>query len=123
MARIRVALVGLSTSAKVTWAADAHLPYLLSPRGKQHYELVALLNSSVEAAESAKTTCNLPDNVRAHGDPVDLAADPSVDLIVVNTHADVHFPVVEPSIRAGKGVFVERPLVENLAKAFELTKD
>ena len=53
VAPIHVALVGLSASAKVTWAADAHLPYLLSARGKQHYELVALLNSSVEAAESA----------------------------------------------------------------------
>jgi hypothetical protein len=59
MAPIRVALVGLSASTKVTWTADAHLPYLLSSRGKQHYELVALLNSSVEAAESAKATFGL----------------------------------------------------------------
>jgi len=39
MAPIRVALIGLSSSAKVTWAADAHLPYLLSPIGQKHYEL------------------------------------------------------------------------------------
>ncbi|KAF9693099.1 hypothetical protein EKO04_008900 [Ascochyta lentis] len=122
MAPIRVALVGLSASAKVTWAADAHLPYLLSTRGKQHYELVALLNSSVEAAESAKITFNLSDHIKAYGDPTKLAADPDIDLVVVNTRADVHFPVVEPSVRKGKGVFIEWPLTENLAKAVELTR-
>lgn len=122
MAPIRVALVGLSASAKVTWAADAHLPYLLSSQGKLHYELVALLNSSVQAAESAKTTFKLPGNVKAYGDPSKLATDPDIDLVVVNTRVDVHFPVVEPSVRAGKGVFIEWPLTENLAKAIELTQ-
>ena len=53
---------------------------------------------------------------------MELAADPDIDLVVVNTRADVHFTVVEPSLRAGKGVFVEWPLAENLAKAIELTK-
>ncbi|KAF2629124.1 oxidoreductase family protein [Macroventuria anomochaeta] len=122
MAPIRVALVGLSASAKVTWAADAHLPYLLSTRGKERYELVALLNSSVEAAETAKTTFKLSKDVKAYGDPSKLAADPDIDLVVVNTRADVHFPVVEPSVRAGKGVFIEWPLTENFAKAVELTR-
>lgn len=121
MAPIRVALVGLSASAKVTWAADAHLPYLLSTRGKQHFELVALLNSSVEAAESAKTTFGLLSRVKAYGDPAKLAADPDIDLVVVNTRADVHLPVAEPSVRAGKGVFVEWPLTENLARGLEMT--
>lgn len=123
MGPIRVALVGLSASAKVTWAADAHLPYLLSARGKQHYELVALLNSSVEAAQSAQAAFKLSENIKTYGDPYRLAADPDVDLVVVNTRADVHFPVAKPSVRAGKGVFIEWPLTENLAKAIELTKD
>ncbi|KAF3052378.1 hypothetical protein E8E11_011193 [Didymella keratinophila] len=121
MAPVRVALVGLSASAKVTWAADAHLPYLLSARGKQHYELVALLNTSIEAAKSARTTFSLSASVKAFGDPAKLAADPDIDLVVVNTRADVHFPVIEPSVRAGKGVFVEWPLTETLAKGLELT--
>lgn len=120
MAPIRVALVGLSASAKVNWAAEAHLPYLNSARGKQHYELVALLDSSVKAAESAKMTFGLSSKIKAYGHPEKLAADPDVDLVVVKTRADVHFPVVEPSIRGGKGVFVEWPLVESLEKGIEL---
>jgi predicted dehydrogenase len=123
MSSIRVALVGLSASAKATWAADAHLPYLLSSRGKKHYELVALLNSSVEAAELAKTTFDLPSKVKTYGDPAKLATDSDIDLVVVNTRVDIHFSVIEPSIRAGKGVFIEWPLTEDLAKAIELTND
>jgi predicted dehydrogenase len=123
MSPICVALVGLSSSAKVTWASDAHLPYLLSANGKTHYKLVALLNSSVAAAESAISTFNLPHDVKAYGDPDSLAADPDIDLVVANTRVDVHYPVVEASIRAGKAVFIEWPLTEDLASALELTKN
>ncbi|KZM25688.1 oxidoreductase [Ascochyta rabiei] len=122
MAPFRVAHAGLSASAKVTWAADAHLPYLLSTKGKKHYEVVALLNSFVEAAKSTKATFDLPADVKTYGDPSKLAADPNIDLVVVNTRADVHFPVAEPSVRAGKGLFIEWPLTEDLTKAFELTR-
>ncbi|KAF2015830.1 oxidoreductase family protein [Aaosphaeria arxii CBS 175.79] len=121
--KIRVALIGLSASAKVTWAADAHLPYLLHPQGQTHYTLTALLNSSVAAAEKAKQHFNLAASVEAYGDPEALAADPDIDLVVCNTRVDVHFPVIEPSLRAGKAVFVEWPLVESVARAIELTGD
>ncbi|KAH6629587.1 oxidoreductase family protein [Boeremia exigua] len=122
MAPIRVALVGLSSSGVIAWAAVAHLPYLLSARGKQHYELVALLNSSIETAEAAKRTFNLSSDIKTYGDPKKLAADPDIDLVVVNTRADVHYTVVEPSVRAGKGVYIEWPLVDSLEKALALTQ-
>lgn len=120
--KIRVALIGLSASAKTSWAANAHLQYLLSPLGSAHYELVTLLNSSVAAAEAAKKQYDLPLNVRAYGDPSALAADPDVDLVVCNTRGDVHYPTTEPSLRAGKAVFIEWPLTENLQRTLELTK-
>jgi predicted dehydrogenase len=122
MAPIRVALIGLSASAKTTWAADAHLPYLLSTIGRSHYQLVALLNSSVAAAEAAKKKFGLPESIKAYEDPAALAGDPEIDLLVCNTRVDVHFPTIEPSLRAGKALFVEWPLTENLAKALELTQ-
>jgi predicted dehydrogenase len=123
MAPIRIAIVGLSASAKTSWAAAAHLPYLLSPRGQSHYQIVALLNSSTKAAEAAKTAFNLPASVKAYGDPDALAADPDVDLVVVNTRVDVHLPVARPSLRAGKPLFVEWPLVSNLSEAESLLAD
>lgn len=122
MSLIRVAIVGLSASAKVTWAADAHLPYLLSSFGRKHYQVVALLNSSIQAASLARKTFNLPDDVKTYGDPIKLAEDPDIDLVVVNTRADVHFSVAEPSIRAGKAVYIEWPLTESLEMSVRLTK-
>jgi predicted dehydrogenase len=122
MGVIRVALIGLSSTAKVSWAASGHLPYLVSPRGKSHYEIVALLNSSVKAAETAKEHFGLPSSVKAYGDPEALAADPNVDLVVCNTRVDTHFPTVDPSLKAGKAVFVEWPLAESFERASELTR-
>lgn len=123
MPQIRVAIIGLSASAITSWAASAHLPYLLSPRGRTHYEIVALLNSSVSAAEAARATFNLPSSVKAYGSPTDLAKDRDIDMVICCTRVDVHFGTIEPSIRAGKAVFVEWPLAENLARAIELTGD
>jgi predicted dehydrogenase len=113
MVRIRVALIGLSASAKVNWAEQGHLPYLQSPRGKSHYEIVALLNSSVQAAEAAREQYKLPATVKTYGNPEDLAADPDVDLVVCNTRVDTHIKTTAPSLRRGKAVYIEWPLAEN----------
>jgi len=121
MAPIRVALVGLSASAKTSWAARAHLPYLVSFTGKKHYEIVALLNSNEAAAKAARDHFGLPSDVKTYGDPGKLAEDDDIDLVVCNTRVDVHYSSIEPSIRAGKGVFCEWPLAESYPRALALT--
>ncbi|KAK5657962.1 hypothetical protein OQA88_2514 [Cercophora sp. LCS_1] len=120
MAPIRVALIGLSASAKTSWASRAHLPYLLSPTGRSKYQIVALLNSSVDAARAAIKTYDLPASTRAYGSPSDLAADPDIDLVVCNTRVDVHYSTILPSIEAGKAVFCEWPLAQDAKHAEEL---
>lgn len=120
MAPIRTAIIGLSSSAKTAWASAAHLPYLLSPRGREKYTIVALCNSSADAAKQAITTYNLPGETKAYGDPQSLADDPDIDLVVCCTRVDVHHPTVLPSIKAGKHVFVEWPLAQDVKHAAEL---
>lgn len=120
MTPIRVALIGLSESAKTSWAASAHLPYLLSDRGRTRYRIVALLNSSKEAAQRAIDYYNLDLDTKAYGSPEDLAADSTVDLVACSTRVDVHYDAVKPSIQAGKAVFVEWPLAENVQRVSEL---
>lgn len=123
MSPIRVAIIGLSSSAATSWASSAHLPYLLSPRGQQKYQIVALLNSSVDAARAAIKHYSLdPETVKPYGDPESLAADPEIDLVVNCTRVDVHYPTILPSVRAGKNVFVEWPLADNTERARELTE-
>lgn len=120
MAPIRVAIIGLSASAATSWAAEGHLPYLLLPRAREHYEIVALLNSSVQAAEAARAHFGLPASVRAHGDPASLGADAEVDLVVCCTRVDTHAAVVRPSLEAGKAAFIEWPVASAYASALTL---
>lgn len=120
MSPIHVAMIGLSASAITSWAASAHLPYLLSPRGRSHYEIVALFNSSIAAAQTARKTFDLPTTVKVFDDPNVLANDATINMVICCTRVDVHFRTIEPSIRAGKAVFVEWPLAENLTRAIEL---
>lgn len=120
MAPIRTAIIGLSSSAKTSWASNAHLPYLLSPRGRSKYQIVALQNSSVEAAQKAIAHYNLPPETKAYGSPEDLASDKDVELVVVATRVDVHHSSALPSVKAGKAVYSEWPLAQDAAHAREL---
>ncbi|KAK6852551.1 hypothetical protein PG995_011102 [Apiospora arundinis] len=123
MSPIRVGLVGLSARAATSWAAKAHIPYLLSPEGRSKYTIVALCNTSVAAAERSIAHFGLdPASTRAYGDPAALAADPDVDLVVVSTRVDLHYDSVLPSLQAGKDAFVEWPLAENAERAAELAR-
>ena len=121
MPPIHVALVGLSQSAKTSWANDAHFPYLQSPSGKENFQIVALLNSSEDAANRAIEAYGLnAATVKSYGDPKALAEDPDVDLVVCCTRVDLHYDTVKPSLAAGKNVYVEWPLAANHQDAQEL---
>lgn len=117
---VRIGLIGLSKSAAVSWASAAHLPYLLSPRGRARYEIAALCNSSVESARKAVGDFGLHPSTRTYGDPAQLAADPGVDLVVCNVRVDRHHEIVRPVVAAGKAVFCEWPLASNLDQVRDL---
>ncbi|KAF7319873.1 GFO-IDH-MocA domain-containing protein [Mycena kentingensis (nom. inval.)] len=122
MSPIRVAIIGLSTSAGTHWAAVAHLPYLLSPRGRSKYEIVALCNSSIDTARKAIAHFKLPDSVKAYGSAAELANDDNVDLVVVSTRVDVHYATAHAPLDKGRNVFCEWPLAENTERAGELVE-
>ena len=120
MVPLRIGLIGLSTSAKTSWASSTHLPYLKSSPNK--YVITALCNSTLESAQSAVTSYNLDPSTKAYGDPEALAADPDIDLVVCCVRVDKHYETIKPSILAGKHVFVEWPLASNLPQGLELHK-
>jgi predicted dehydrogenase len=121
MAPIKVAIIGLSASAVTGWASRAHLPYLLSASGRKRYRIVALCNSSIDAAKAAIRVFELPAETKAYGDPEILARDPNIELVVCNTRVDKHYETIRPSIEAGKAVFVEWPLAHDIERVRELT--
>ncbi|KAI1660854.1 NAD(P)-binding protein [Daldinia decipiens] len=120
MPPIRTAIIGLSSSSFGNWARHAHLPYLLSPEGQKKFQIVALCNSSVDAAKNAIDTFKLPPETRAYGDPDSLAADPDVQLVVCATRVDKHYETILPSVRQGKDTYVEWPLAQNASLASHL---
>ncbi|KAL4949668.1 hypothetical protein BDW69DRAFT_202691 [Aspergillus filifer] len=112
---LRTALIGLSSSATTSWASSAHLPFLLTPHGRSLFTIVALCNSSIEAARSAIKTYNLdPLLIKAYGNPEDLADDSEIDFVICVTRVDKHFNTIRPSLRKGKSVFVEWPIASNI---------
>ncbi|KAK7981976.1 oxidoreductase family protein [Apiospora saccharicola] len=123
MPPIKVALIGLSANAATSWAAKAHLPYLLSVEGRAKYTIVALCNTTTTAAERAIAHFGLdPATTKAYGDPAALAADPDIELVVVSTRVDQHYSTVLPSLAVRKDAFVEWPLAENSQRAAELAR-
>ncbi|KAF5013329.1 hypothetical protein FDECE_679 [Fusarium decemcellulare] len=109
---IRVAFIGLSSSG-TGWAANAHLPYLLLPRGRQRYSIVAVCNSSLEAAKRTIERHQLSPETRAYYDPRALAQDEHIDLVVCCTRVDKHYETILPSIKAGKDIYLEWPLAHD----------
>lgn len=56
-----------------------------------------------------------------HTDPAQLLSDPDVDVVVITTPPDSHFPLAKSALEAGKHVLAEKPLVPTSAEADVLT--
>jgi predicted dehydrogenase len=74
MSLIRVGLIGLSGAPPdeyegLSWTPNAHLPYL---KASPNYEIVALLNSSVESAKAAIDRYKLSPFTKAYSKPEGL---------------------------------------------------
>ncbi|KAI9740246.1 MAG: transcription regulator gal80 [Cirrosporium novae-zelandiae] len=115
MAPIRIGFIGLSASGG--WAVPTHWAYLSQ---SSKYQIVALCNSSVEAAKKAIEHYKLPATTKAYASPSDLAQDPNVDLVVCCVRVDRHYDSIKPALLAGKPVFTEWPLTISLSQAEEL---
>jgi predicted dehydrogenase len=53
----------------------------------------------------------------------DLVGDPSVDAVVISTPVSTHHRLALESLKAGKHVFVEKPLTRSVAEAHELVDE
>ncbi|PKK46153.1 hypothetical protein CI102_8372 [Trichoderma harzianum] len=110
MATIRVGFIGLTAGGgnglgPGSWGISALLPtFILSP----HYEIVALCNSSVEAAEKSIKYHKLAPSTKAYGNPEDIANDPDVDLVVISVHKQVfcEWPLGVSAVQAEEMVWL-----------------
>ena len=89
MAAIRVGLAGYGLGGRAF-----HAPLIRATPG---LDLVAIA-----------TTKPVPD-ARTVADPIALAADPDIDLLVISTPNETHFPLARAALEAGKHVVIDKP--------------
>lgn len=111
--KIRVGIVGLQAGR--SWAAVAHLPAL--GQLSDQYEIVGVVNSSLESSRAAAKACRIP---LAFGSIEEMASSDEVDLIVVTVRVPLHYDAVKTILSHGKHVYCEWPLGRTLAEAEEL---
>ena len=94
-----VALIGAGSFTRGT-----HVPNLLRSGGVRVKTVVSRRGTS--AAALAGTL----DGATADTDPAAAIADPDIDLVMITTRHDTHAELAAEALRAGKAVFVEKPL-------------
>jgi predicted dehydrogenase len=97
---VRVALVGAGA-----FAQGSHVPNLLKLRDR--YELRAVVSRTGAAA---KAVADRAEAAYATTDLDEVLRDDDVDLVLIATRHDLHAEQVLRALRAGKHVFVEKPL-------------
>ena len=104
--KVRVGLVGYGFASKTF-----HAPLIA---GTSEMELAA-----VSSSDAAKVHADWP-AMQVVADPQTLFDDPTIQVIVIPTPNDTHFPLAKAALTAGKHVVVDKPFTVTLAEAREL---
>ncbi|UNK48697.1 oxidoreductase [Lysobacter sp. S4-A87] len=104
---IRIALIGYGYAARTF-----HAPLIQSVAGLS-MELVA-------SSRPGQVQAELP-GVPVESDPLRAVVAPGIDLVVIATPNDTHFPLAQAALRAGKHVVVDKPMTPDLSEARELS--
>ncbi|MCM2489474.1 oxidoreductase [Enterobacter cloacae] len=103
---IRVGLIGYGYASKTF-----HAPLIAGTPG------MAL--AAVSSSDATKVHADWP-TVPVVSEPKHLFNDPNIDLIVIPTPNDTHFPLAKVALEAGKHVVVDKPFTVTLSQAREL---
>ena len=104
--KLRVGLIGYGFASKTF-----HAPLIA---GTAEMELAAISSS-----DAGKVHADWP-SVQVVADPQALLDDPTLQLIVIPTPNDTHFPLAKAALNAGKHVVVDKPFTVTLSQAREL---
>ncbi len=104
---INVGLAGFGISATVF-----HAPFFET---MPQYNLVSVLERSKEGSKKKYPWVKIVRSIES------MVADPSVDLVVITTPNDTHFPYAKAALEAGKHVVVEKPFTITSEEARQLS--
>ena len=74
--------------------------------------VVVVADPNADAAEAGRQLARAE---RATTDPLDAIADPTVEAVIINTPTTTHATYIEAALRAGKAVWTEKPIAQELA--------
>jgi predicted dehydrogenase/threonine dehydrogenase-like Zn-dependent dehydrogenase len=98
--RVRLAILGAGSFAR-----EVHVPNLQRLADRFQIEAIVTRHGS-----TAMTVARQVDARVAATDYKEVLADPAVDAVLIGTRHHLHAKMVEDALRAGKNVFVEKPL-------------
>ena len=103
---IRVGLIGYGYASQTF-----HAPLIAGTPG--------MMLAAVSSSDATKVHADWP-SVPVVSEPKHLFNDPNIDLIVIPTPNDTHFPLAKAALEAGKHVIVDKPFTVTLSQAREL---
>ncbi|VEB98211.1 Uncharacterized oxidoreductase ydgJ [Cedecea lapagei] len=103
---LRVGLIGYGYASKTF-----HAPLISGTPG--------MTLAAVSSSDASKVHADWP-GLTVVSDPQHLFKDPAIDLIVIPTPNDTHFPLAKAALEAGKHVIVDKPFTVTLSQAREL---
>lgn len=93
-----------------------HLPII---RSNPRAELAVACDISLDAARDCADCFHAG---RASADWHDVISDPQVDAIILATHTNLRSELIIPALRAGKPVFVEKPVANTDTEMVEIVR-
>jgi predicted dehydrogenase len=112
---IGVGIVGCGDLAR-----ECVLPHLAQPDALPIARVAALCGRTLERAQALGQLYHVP---LVTNDYEALLADPAVEAVLVLTPARLHFAQALAAVRAGKHVYVQKPMTENLQEAVTLERE
>jgi predicted dehydrogenase len=107
MQPIKVGIIGCGLAAtNLHWPAYQKMP--------DRFEVVVVCDSS---ERRAREFAGLAGNVAYVGDPREVFKRSDVEAVDIVLPIHLHYPVTEQALKAGKHVFLEKPLAANLKEA------
>lgn len=103
---IKVGLAGYGMAARVM-----HLPFLTT---SPYYKIAAILERHQQYSQEKYPSARLVRTID------ELVNDPDIDLIVITSPNETHFPYAQQALLAGKHVVVEKPFTISTEQARQL---
>src|SRR4051794_32996027 len=104
---IRTGLVGFGISAKVF-----HAPFLSISKD---YQLISVVERNRQESKEKYPSVQVVRSIE------ELLQDTSIELVIITTPNETHFPYAKAALEAGKHVVLEKPMTNTSEEAKELT--